>query len=69
MNDEPGMDAWPLDLNDDRKANTTDVGRFVGSLNASDTDPRYNQRYDLNMDGSVNTLDIGKYALALNRTC
>ena len=68
-NDESGMDAWPLDMNDDRKSNSLDIGRFVSSLNSQDPDPRYSTRFDFNMNGRINTLDIGRYAFAMNHTC
>jgi hypothetical protein len=63
-NDEPGADAWPLDLNDDQRANTTDIGQYVTALN--ETTPI---RLDLNLSGVVNTIDIGFFVPALNQSC
>ena len=63
-NNEPGADAWPLDFNDDQRANTIDIGQFVPVLN--DPGPA---RFDLNASGGVNTIDIGFFVPALNHSC
>ena len=63
-NDEAGTDAWPLDLNDDQRANTIDIGQYVPVLN--DPGPA---RLDLNANGVVNTVDIGLFVPSLNQNC
>ena len=63
-NDESGADAWPLDFNDDQRANTVDIGQFVPVLN--DPAPA---RFDLNANGVINTVDIGQFVPALNENC
>ena len=70
---EPLPDDWPLDMNDNRLANTQDIGQFVFSLNSSANqtppDTRWNQRHDFNGNGIVNTSDIGAYVFVLNESC
>jgi hypothetical protein len=63
-NNEAGADAWPLDFNDDQRANTIDIGQFVPNLN--DPGPA---RFDLNASGVVNTVDVGIFVPALNQDC
>jgi hypothetical protein len=60
-------------MNDNRLANTLDVGQLVFSLNSranqTPPDPRWNQRHDFNGNGVVNTIDVGAYVFVLNRSC
>ena len=67
-NDE-ATDAWPVDNNDDQRANTIDVGAYVATLNSAPPDPRYRARLDLNANGSINTIDVGAFVAVLNQTC
>ncbi len=62
-------DAWPLDTNDDKGANTLDLTPFVQSLNTIIGQPGYSARTDLTLDGRVNTLDLVPYVAALNTHC
>ena len=73
-NEDP--DPWPVDMNDNRTANTLDVGVYVFTLNQSNpnhpgpnTNPSFNIRHDLNGNGTINTLDVGAYVFVLNKTC
>jgi hypothetical protein len=67
-NNEPAPDHWPLDLNDNRTANTLDVGQFVFVLNET-TAQAGSTRLDFNGNGTINTLDVGAYVFVLNRSC
>jgi hypothetical protein len=68
-NNEAGDDAWPLDFNDDQRANTADVGQYVPRLNSMPPDLEYSARFDLNANGVINTSDIGLFVPALNQSC
>ena len=75
-NNEDPPDHWPLDMNDNRLANTIDVGVFVFTLNESNpnhpgpsSNPAFNPRHDFNGNGTINTLDIGAYVFVLNESC
>ena len=68
-NNELQPDAWPLDFNDDQKANTIDIGFFVPVLNSMAPGPPYHVRFDFTMDGKINTIDVGKFVPALNKKC
>jgi hypothetical protein len=62
-------DAWPLDTNDDQRANTLDLVAFLPALNSQQGYPGYAVRVDLNIDGRVNTLDTVPYVNNLNTSC
>jgi hypothetical protein len=68
-NNEPPPDAWPMDFNDDGRANTTDIGTYVSRLNSHAPGPPYAVRWDLNQDGRINTGDVGKFIPVLGRRC
>jgi Subtilase family len=68
-NDEPLPDRWPLDMDDNRRINTVDVGKLVGSLGSSAPGPPYQARYDFTMDGNINTVDVGRFVGFVGRTC
>lgn len=53
-NDESGIDAWPVDFNDNQLANVSDVLTFNTKLNPNP----YNARWDLNANGIVNIADV-----------
>jgi hypothetical protein len=40
-NNEPLPDRWPLDFNDDQRANTLDVLQYVSVLNSTAPGPPY----------------------------
>jgi hypothetical protein len=69
VNNEPGPDAWPLDFDDNQKANTLDIGKFVFVLNKRKEDAGFSARYDFNQDGVINTVDVGKFVPQLNKSC
>ena len=76
INNEPGADRWPMDMNDDGKATTLDIGVLVFTLNESNpnhpgpnTNPAFNPRHDFNGNGVINTLDAGRFVFVLNETC
>jgi len=48
----------PLDLNDDRFANTIDILFFKGKVPAILGSAIYNKRLDFNADGAQNVIDI-----------
>jgi hypothetical protein len=66
---EPGPDAWPVDLDDSQHVSTIDVGFYVPLLNEESPGPPYAVRYDFNQDGRITTVDIGKFVFFLNKTC
>ena len=68
-NDEPSPDRWPLDMNDDQRANMLDVLMYIGKLNKIAPDPLYVQRFDLSGDSRVNLVDVLKFVPFLNQTC
>jgi hypothetical protein len=58
------VDSHPMDFNDDRRTNLSDVVIMGVSFNKLAGDPAYNPRYDLNTSGSVNLSDtvlLGPY--------
>lgn len=63
------VDAWPVDLNDDRRSNLSDIVTFGTNFNKVIPDPAYTQRYDLNASGSVNLSDIIVFGPFFNRAC
>ena len=69
-NNESGQ-AWPLDMDDNRRATTTDVGFFVGKLGLTNGSAGWTSRLDLNQspNGLIDTLDIGLYLPRLGHLC
>jgi hypothetical protein len=68
-NNESGPDAWPVDLDDNQRVNTVDVGHFVSRLGASRGDANYTARYDFTYNGLVNTVDVGGFVGHLGANC
>jgi CARDB len=70
-NNEPLPDFWPLDMNDDQRANTVDVGAFVGKLGLDNTEQGWTARLDLNQsaNGIISTVDVGMYVGRLGNLC
>jgi CSLREA domain-containing protein len=69
-NDEPPPDRWPVDFNDNRFANTIDVGFYVGRLGSTSAGgPPYDIRYDLTFNGVINTVDVGRFVPFLGKSC
>jgi len=59
--DDGADDAWPLDLNVDTWANTSDILMYPTNISMpaeQGVEPTYNTRYDLNTDSWINTTDI-----------
>ena len=57
-----------MDTNDNRIANTIDIGLFVFVLNET-TAQAGSTRLDFNENGVINTIDVGRYVFVLNKTC
>jgi hypothetical protein len=68
-NDEPGTDAWPLDFNDDARANVLDVSTYSSVFNSTAGDARYANRADINADTHINVLDVSQYSSAFGDVC
>jgi hypothetical protein len=68
-NNEPEPDAWPVDMNDDQRATSIDVGQFVGRIGGDIGETHYRARLDINADGHVTTVDVGTYVLWLGDNC
>ena len=70
-NNESPPDAWSLDMNDDQRANTVDVGAYVGKLGLDNTEVGWTARLDLNQspNGIINTVDVGMYVPRLGDLC
>jgi hypothetical protein len=67
--DGPSDDAWPLDLNMDTWANTSDVLMYPTNVSIpaeQGVNPTYHARYDLNTDNWVNTTDILMFPLKVD---
>ena len=59
--DDGTDDAWPLDLNVDTWANTSDILMYPANISMpaeQGVEPTYNTRYDLNTDSWINTTDV-----------
>jgi hypothetical protein len=70
-NNESGPDAWPLDMNDDQRANTVDIGVYVNKIGLDNTEPGWTARLDLNQsaNGIINTVDVGLYVPRIGDVC
>ena len=68
-NDEPLPDAWPMDFNDDQRANLSDVLSFVPSFNSNVTTPNYDKRHDVTGDGVINLSDVLRFSEVFNKQC
>jgi hypothetical protein len=72
--DEQPLDNWPLDFNDDRADNLTDVFLVVPGLNLSidqppSSGPIPTVRMDISDDGAVNLTDVFLVVPKLNLDC
>jgi hypothetical protein len=63
-NDEPPPDKWPVDFNNDGKANLSDVLKYSPGPGAP-----YNVRFDLNGDNRINLSDVLKFSPFFNQSC
>ena len=68
-NDEASPDAWPVDFNDDQKANVLDVSQYSSRFNSIAPGPPYAARYDFNGDNKVNVLDVSKFSSLFGKSC
>ena len=68
-NNEGPLDHWPMDFNDDGRANTSDVGGYISRLSRLVNQPPATPRWDLNFDGLINSVDVGRFVPVLNKTC
>ncbi|HLD19117.1 MAG TPA: hypothetical protein VJB90_03845, partial [Candidatus Nanoarchaeia archaeon] len=66
--DEP-VDAWPFDINDDKKATLADVLKYIPSFNTVAGNATFNKRFDINADGKISLADVLNFNKALNKNC
>ena len=64
-----GVNAWPVDNNDDHKVGLPDILANIPMFNAKAGDGKYNPRYDLNVDNKIGLTDILMFIPFFNRTC
>jgi serine-type D-Ala-D-Ala carboxypeptidase/endopeptidase len=73
QNDEPGLDAWPVDFNDNRIVNGQDVAKFQPAYNKTVAGGPYGglpgARFDFSGNGIINGQDIAKFAAFYNKGC
>jgi len=67
-NDE-ATDAWPVDLNDDRRVDGADLNLLKTGYNKSAGEAGYNPRFDLDGDQRVDAADLAILAGFHNNTC
>jgi hypothetical protein len=67
--DDEALDAWPVDLNDDRIVDSTDMTRLGSAYNTGAGSPGFNPRFDLNGDRSVDVADLVLVASFYGKTC
>jgi Thrombospondin type 3 repeat/Cohesin domain len=68
-NDEPLPDAWPVDFNNDQKANLSDVLKYSPVFNTTGPGLPYQKRFDLNGDNHINLSDVLKFIPFFNQSC
>lgn len=68
-NDEPLPDLWPVDFNDDQKANLSDVLKYSPVFNTTGPGAPYSVRFDLNGDNHINLSDVLKFSPFFNQSC
>jgi Ca2+-binding RTX toxin-like protein len=68
-NDETGADAWPLDFDDNQRANGSDWLTFNSRFGASSSSAAYSARWDLNGSGLINGADMLQMAPLFGRSC
>ncbi len=65
----PTHDAWPPDLNVDRRVNVLDLLMFKTVLKTTSGQPRFDRRFDLDANGTINVLDMLLMKPYLNKKC
>jgi hypothetical protein len=68
-NDEPLPDAWPVDFNNDQKANLSDVLKYSPVFNTTGPGLPYTVRFDLNGDNHINLSDVLKFSPFFKKSC
>jgi hypothetical protein len=68
-NDEAGMDAWPVDFNDDQKATLVDITQYSSRFGAIGPNPPYGVRWDLNGDGRLTLVYITQFSPLFGKSC
>ena len=61
--------TWPPDLNNDGRANISDVLKYSPVFNTTGPNPPYKKRYDLNADNKINISDVLKFSPFFNQSC
>jgi hypothetical protein len=64
-----GSDAWIWDVNDDTRANLSDIVAFSSTFGLFANSPGGDVRFDMNADGSINLSDIVVYGPVFNKQC
>ncbi len=67
-NDEAD-DGLPVDFNDDRVTDITDMGAVAARFGATSGDAAYSARFDLNLDGAIDITDMGLTAARFGQSC
>jgi hypothetical protein len=68
LNNE-GSDAWVWDVNDDTRANLSDIVALGPAYGLFVNAPNGDIRFDMNSDGAVNLSDLVAYGPAFNKQC
>jgi uncharacterized repeat protein (TIGR01451 family) len=61
--------TWPPDLNNDTRANISDVLKYSPVFNTTGPGLPYLKRYDLNGDNRINISDVLKFSPFFNQSC
>jgi Dockerin type I domain len=61
--------TWPPDMNNDGRANISDVLKYIPVFNTTGPNPPYKKRYDLNADNKINISDVLKFIPFFNQSC
>jgi hypothetical protein len=64
-----GVNAWPVDLNNDGKVTLADITPLVLAFNAVGPGLPWQQRFDLVADNKITLADIVNFVLLYNKTC
>ena len=64
-----GVNAWPVDNNDDRKAGLPDILAYIPVFNTTGPGLPYKARYDLNTGNKIGLPDVLMFIPFFNQTC
>jgi uncharacterized repeat protein (TIGR01451 family) len=64
-----GLNAWPPDINNDGRANISDVLKYSPVFNTTGPGLPYLKHYDLNGDNRINISDVLKFSPFFNQSC